>query len=250
MKKILFLICLVGLFAGCSSSDDYEFQTSKCETAADKIYELADDYGLKVKVGSLYSSLSPDKVDLEKFEKLFRGLARLKGTHVVEGVKQNNSIVYKCVSNQKRRRSMSSEATSVYAFAPEDLGAGFYGECCVVFHHYGEISSTYKCDVSVQIYSGYYLGTCSSNLKKTLERGGYVSFSGDVSYTYTDNGEDPFERHYCIPSCSDCDFSCEFDCVCLDCLLAGTNRGNGETVTVTFSVDGECSEAGGTIHWR
>ena len=255
MKTIMYLFCLVVLLGGCSSSDDYELQTGKNETAADKIYELADDYGLKVQVGAQYSKLSPEEVDLEKYENYFRSLAQLKGTHVVQGVKRNGSIVYKCVSKQKRRRSMSSENTSSYDFGIVEINYFFWGECDVLFYNYGDASSTYRCDVNARICSAYYFGYSTSNLKTTLKPGGHVYFSGNVSYTYEDYGEAPEERHPCVPSCRDCDpsncqdSSCEFNCVCPDCLIAGIHDGNGKKIIVTFGVDGDCTENGGTIDW-
>lgn len=259
MKKILFLICLVGLFGGCSSSDDYEFQKSKCETAADKIYELADDYGLNVKVGSLYSSLSPDKVDLEKFEMLFRGLARLKGTHVVEGVKQNNSIEYKCVSNQKRRRSMSPGDTSIYDFGVTDLNDDFYGGASVTFHHYGNASNSYDCDVYAWIDSGHFLGRSDFSLySKRLVNRREVVFTGEVSYTFEYYGiEGNYHKndHKCAEECTECpkewDITCKVSCLCDTCYLADTEYGGyGEKVTVSYDVIGDCNEYEGNIVWK
>ena len=63
MKKNIIVLLVVLLF-GCTASDtDGEKQLHIYVSATEKIQELADDYGLTVKLSPLFSEISVEEID-------------------------------------------------------------------------------------------------------------------------------------------------------------------------------------------
>lgn len=140
MKKIISIIVIVILFVGCTTSDDeYENKVLQGKSAGTRIYELADEYGLNIKLGAGFDKLSEKDLDLVKIENKFRKFASLKGTYnLVPKARGRNdgTVAFSCLKRNTRSRTMSSDEfyeEIVYDFDSKSLVTGAIGYCTAKF---------------------------------------------------------------------------------------------------------------------
>lgn len=251
MKKNI-IVLLVVLLLGCTASDtDGEKQLHIYVSATEKIQELADDYGLTVKLSPLFSEISVEEIDANKIEKDFKALAHLKGSYILSGVKQTGKVFCLQTKSNRRVRRLASTENLTWELPSVSLNEDFVGSCTVTFHPYS------AADVDAYIWSVSYIGTSSCDLTTEM-KSDFVFFSGTVSYTYECYSGELNKKHTCVKGCRQCtsDYCsmwCNSNCTCDDCAWADSRDGNNEeslkTITIVYRVSGECSVNGGSVVW-
>lgn len=118
MKKFLLfpLFAILGcLFIGCSSDfeEDEVSDFEKVENAKLKIVEMANDYGVKIRLSDDISVEVIDNLDYNNIERLIKSLANIN--HVVRYTTQNKGTEYKLVKDiQLTRKRVQSRSVEAY----------------------------------------------------------------------------------------------------------------------------------------
>ncbi len=190
MKKLFqlpFLAMACVFMSGCTS--DYEFedgQSAKEQKALEvkaKIQELAEDYGLNVKVNADAIEKGGGDVNMDSIETFFRSLASIKGNYALVKLKNGHLVqrpkVKRALKRTSQRESFEFDDESNELFT-------FY--CSVDYDLYndGTISN-------VTVYAGIENASAMfkdywSDVSGTVDAHNTIRISGSVSFTYHEFG--------------------------------------------------------------
>lgn len=254
IKNYLFILCAV-LFLGCSANENECPSSAKYMSAAEKIYDLANDYGLNISLASGFDHLSSEELDIPKIEMKLRKFAALKGTYNLIPNKKStkgDSIIFTCRKPHVRLRAMSSNEFEKYnyEFESENLNDGLRGYCSAMF-----VESYYyqNCTVVGRIEYNNDSSTSESHITTISYYNGLARFDGTVSYSYEERDlfSNPAgcKNDSCLSNCA-CPLSCKYGCECKNCKCGSNGDIKFFTITVIYHVTGECTRNGGKIEWK
>lgn len=190
MKKFLFLPFMIMaciMINGCTT--DYESDPiSKSERASEvklKILEMAEDYGLNVKVNEKQLEQNVDYINLGSLEKVMKALTRIKGTYRLKAPLDKNK--FKAVQQQRWNGGSNRAPTTnkyQYEYATQSIkgnGFDFTCDCTLTWAEKdGELTDIIaECTVSA---STLLMGTSSTSINGSVDEEGSLTFNGTVNY--------------------------------------------------------------------
>lgn len=188
MKKLLFLPLMAVCFMICGCTAEMESepstQSERVNETKLKILEMAEDYGLKVRINDNLTSQDIDKINLDTLDLVMRGLTAIKGTYKLECSRNGNTFRASQQKSNSRRSSRPVVHSYKYEYDTTDIsgnGYHFSGDCVLSWDVIdGEIGNAKaECTVSS---SELLMGSSGTSLDGNVDEDGVISFSGEVDY--------------------------------------------------------------------
>lgn len=195
MKKLVFLIVL-SVITGSCMSDEEPCSFDKEQRSNELLYkisELANDYNVKVIIDEAKVLENPDKIKLDKIERLIKDVSLLSGRYRLVSKTYDDSCVFTLGEKIKAR---STTDRSNEDFKMSDMGIVrddyYYNAFCNVQMKYDTINknivshriSAYisPADSKITGSSGSYNSSGTQTNGKSLSFEGYVNFNGSIEF--------------------------------------------------------------------
>lgn len=161
-----------------SCTSDYEVEkpssTSKVNEIRMKIMEMANDYGLKIRIDERSFNENFDKVNIDTLDKIMKSIVAVKGTYQLKSQKTNNG--YKAVQgNRKKTRTANRTVHNYYyEFGKEEYKEGnFTIDCFCEIHWKEDSTGIHDIDVSSYAVGNEFIGSTAG--------GGYGSYDNKTN---------------------------------------------------------------------
>lgn len=188
MKEIKFLsiVILVCCVFGCSDQfmdEDLSIREKKINFMKRQIVELAEEYGLNIKLNSQYIEDNFDKIDIDSIENEMRNLSSLKGIYSVSVEQTKKGL--KMAQRRRKRISPTLALTShseSYTFPTHN--SGLYSCNCIAVWMFNEKENSVTwSEVSASVSKATSINSVTQIIPS---RGDHqlnsISFSGNLIY--------------------------------------------------------------------